>query len=527
MIKLLKFFSVFFLIMGVGLFGYTQSDYWVFFTDKQGTSFNPYDYFDSKAIERRVIHGISLYDSTDYPLNQTYVKAISDKVTAVNFQSRWFNAVAVNATSTQIAEIMNLAFVKQIRPVQLNLVTAGVATFDYRLNADESELIKNQLNHMQGNLFIANGISGKGVRIAVFDAGFPSVDKNPVFEHIITNNRIIATYDFARKRDYVYAFNTHGTMVLSCIAGKIDTLQLGLATDAEFLLARTEIESEVYSEEENWLAAAEWADKLGADIINSSLGYTYHRYFPFEMDGNISLVAKAASLASNKGILVINAMGNDGNKDWKILATPADADSVLSIGGINPSTNLHADFSSFGPSADFRLKPNLVAFGTAVVANRSKLAVAQGTSFATPLVTGFAACVLQLNPLFTNMQLKNALQESGSLYPYADYAHGYGIPQASYFVANNIKLDSAKTYSIILNNNIANIQVNNEFLQIKQHSTPGYLYVNIKNQNKQIIKYWVIEVFSKDVISLDLTEFEDAESINVFYKGYYNAYKLK
>ena len=168
---------------------------------------------------------------------------------------------------------------------------------------------------------------------------------------------------------------------------------MGLATGANFLLAITEVSSEPFSEEENWLAAVEWAYKNGADIISSSLGYTNNRYFTKDMDGKKSFVVKAASLAARKGMLVINAAGNDGDSEWKVISTPADADSILTIGGVSPETNLHINFSSYGPTADGRMKPNVSAFGEAVVANtKGNVEIAFGTSFATPLVAGFAAC---------------------------------------------------------------------------------------------------------------------------------------
>ncbi len=190
-------------------------------------------------------------------------------------------------------------------------------------------------------------------------------------------------------------------------------MKMGLATEAEFLLARTEVNTEPFSEEENWLAAAEWADKNGADIISSSLGYTLPRYFQYQMDGKSTLVARAATMAFEKGILVVNAMGNDGAGKWFVVGTPADAEEVLSVGGVDPFTNVHISFSSFGPTADGRMKPNVCAAGQALVASPKRITKAYGTSFATPLVTGFAACVLQLNPDFTVQELKTNIEQSG------------------------------------------------------------------------------------------------------------------
>ena len=236
-------------------------------------------------------------------------------------------------------------------------------------------------------------------------------------------------------------------MVLSCIGGKIsDTTWLGMAPDAQYLLARTEINTEPLKEEVWWVQALEWADQNGADIVNSSLGYGKQRYMVKQMNGS-SMVAKAANTAARKGILVCNSMGNEGDdKEWKMLITPADADSILSVGGVYSIDNL-TEFSSFGPTADGRMKPNVVAMGHCWVAGeKGNFTDAYGTSFSSPMTAGFAACVKQLHPEYTAWQLKTEIEKSGNHYPYFDYAYGYGVPQADYFfgekpeIKNNISL---------------------------------------------------------------------------------------
>ena len=233
------------------------------------------------------------------------------------------------------------------------------------------------------------------------------------------------THDFLKNQESVYHGGSHGGEVLSCLAGRLpDGTCLGLAPGAAFLLARTEqMFRERYAEEEAWLAAAEWADRNGADIINSSLGYTTGRYFPEQMNGRTSLVARAAELAVRKGILVVNAAGNDGDDDeWRTVGTPADGDSVLAAGGLDPDTYLHSDFSSYGPAAGRRLKPNLAAFGTVLAAGPGGYERIEGTSFSSPLLAGFAACAWQHERGLTVMQLFARLQLAGDLYPYYDYA---------------------------------------------------------------------------------------------------------
>ena len=420
-----------------------QSCYWVALTDKAGTTFDPYTYFDAKAIERYRLNNADLYDITNYPLNESYVAQINAVATEEVGQSRWLNAVAVMATDGQIAAIRQMPFVKEIVPIEGVMRLAdwkesedsGVA-----VAATDEEIITDQLLRMQGHLFVDKGFDGKGIRIAVFDGGFHAVPTHKAFAHLRDNNQIVATWDFTRKQEDVYDNHGHGTMVLSCIAGKIDNRQLGLATGATFLLAKTEVDPEPFKEEVWWAQAVEWADKNGADIINSSLGYTKDRHYTWEMDGR-SYVSKAANLAARKGILVCNSAGNSGaDTEWKIIGAPADADSILTVGGISPSLTSyrHIDFSSYGPTADGRMKPNVCNFGYCEVAdprNDDKADFAYGTSFSSPLTTGFCACAMQVvrGEKLTAMQMKSLVEQSADLYPYYDYAFGYGVPQASFF----------------------------------------------------------------------------------------------
>jgi hypothetical protein len=511
--------SLLFILLLCGINLFSQNHYWVLFTDKKGVSFDPYEYFDQKAIDRRLKNGLNLYDSTDFPVKQEYIDNISLLVDSVNVVTRWFNGVSVIADDEQIKKVAKLGFVREIQPIYL---TTRIADYSTSMSEFDTMLLQNEMRMFQADYFEQKGINGQGVRIAVFDAGFPGVDKIPVFEHLRNNNKIIKTYDFAKKKEFVYSYNHHGTMVLSCIAGINGDLKMGLATGAEFLLARTEINTEPFSEEENWLAAAEWADKNGADIISSSLGYTLPRYFQYEMDGKTTFVAKAATMAFNKGILVVNAMGNDGDDKWFVVGTPADAEAVLSIGGVDPFTNLHISFSSFGPTADGRLKPNVCAAGQALVASPKKITTAYGTSFATPLVSGFAACVLQLNPDFTAKQLKANIEQSGNLYPYFDYAHGYGIPQASYFTEKYKAKDT--TFVIGLDTGFIFIELDTT---AKMGTDSIYFYYHFRHKNGKIARYKVIKPKNNEIVISIPNELERPIIFMGHYRGYTNEIILK
>lgn len=353
----------------------------------------------------------------------------------------------------------------------------------------------NFLSHLlvfDPQVFVEMGITGKGVRIAVFDAGFKGVDTHPAFEKIRSNNQIISTWDFVRKKEFVYDYSVHGTMVLSCIAGYYhDGRLIGLAPDAEFLLARTEKSTEPFSEEVNWVAALEWADKNGAHIVNSSLGYTYHRYFPYQMDGKTSLVSRMANKAAEKGILVINAAGNEGNTNWRFIGAPADADSVLTVGGADPKTYLRIYFSSYGPTADMRRKPDVIAFAKVLLANAKDFTIAYGTSFAAPQVTGFAACLKQIYPNLHPIELKNKIICSGHLYPYFDYAHGYGIPSAKKILDTNF--NRLPTFNIIKTNNkffFEALVLDPNMIKANRN----YLYYSIINEHGIVCNWSVINV---------------------------------
>lgn len=409
-----------------------QNSYWVFFTDKQNTTFDPYQYFDAKAIERYALNGADLYDITNYPVNGEYASAVENASEELIGTSRWLNAAGVMATEEQLTVIRQFPFVAGVQLIASDMEVAET-TITESTNADYKG---EQISIHHGELFKQHHISGKGVRVAVFDAGFPDVNTHPAFQHLRDHNQIVKTWNFVKKNENVYEANFHGRMVLSCIAGIMNGEQLlGMAPDAQFLLARTEVAAEPKKEEVWWVQALEWADQNGADIVNSSLGYGKQRYNLKDMDGKTSMVAKAANTAARKGILVCNAMGNEGSdKEWRMLITPADADSILSVGAVKGMDKI-AGFSSFGPTADGRVKPNVVAWGENnwVAGEKGNFTQASGTSFASPMMAGFAACVKQLHPEYTAWQLKTEIEKSANHYPYFDYVFGYGVPQAGYF----------------------------------------------------------------------------------------------
>jgi subtilisin family serine protease len=329
--------------------------YWVFFTDKKEVSFDPYSYFHKNTIERRVNAGIALNDITDYPLNQNYVNAIAQLCDSITIESRWLNAVKIWACDAeQLSKIKSFSFVMEVNDAFNGalILASHTETKPTLLKEKDIKLASQQLENLGLSAFKKSNIAGRGIRVAVFDAGFPGLDKHEAFEKHRTEKRIVETWNFLKKNHEVYQGGTHGIMTTGCVAGNSKEIQTGLATDCELLLALTEFNlREPFKEEEYWLAAAEWADKNGADIISSSLGYSFERYFYKDMNGQTSLVAKAARMAIRKGILVVNSAGNEYTNPWQFIITPADVDSVLTIGGVDPKTGYHISYSSIGPNS--------------------------------------------------------------------------------------------------------------------------------------------------------------------------------
>ena len=503
--------------------------YWVFFTDKNDTQFDPYSYFDAKAIERYQQCGADLYDISNYPLNDSYVKTVGSYSTEVFGESRWLNGIGVEATDDNAALIAQLPFVARVQEIVYNGTLASLVdvesddlqeTKQVRHNGNDNDpvdILTEQLKRFGGQHFIDHNIDGKGMRICVMDGGFPKVDTHPAFQHLRDNHQILKTYNFPNKKEDVYGWSTHGTMVLSCIAGINEEGQkLGLATGAEFLLARTEIDPEPFKEEVWWAQGAEWADKNGANIINSSLGYGKDRHWTKDMDGT-SYVAKAANKAVEKGILVCNSAGNEGDDThWMTIITPADAENVICVGGIEADLEDydHIYFSSYGPTADKRRKPNVVAFGQAMVADpNGSYTSAYGTSFSSPLTAGFCACAWQTRRDLTALQMKAEIEKSADLYPYFDYAFGYGVPQAAYFTSDSKPAE--RSFKLIQEKDGVKI----DFLKIVEDQN---VFINVEGADGVLLGYYHTD---SDSIGIKLynRDFGQGKKLNVSYNGFYDS----
>jgi subtilisin family serine protease len=359
---------------------------------------------------------------------------------------------------------------------------------------DSSEKIfYDQITLMQGEQWIEKGYTGKGVTIGVLDAGFLGFSNDSMFQHIIKEGRIIDQYDFVERDNKVERQSTHGTAVMSCLAGLDNVQQLGLAVNSRFLLARAEqANSSRLVKEVRWVEALEWAVEKGAQIVTSSLIYSNQLYRRTQMNGS-SLISRAAEKAFlNKNVLVLNSAGNADQGAWEIIGAPGDAPHVLTVGACE-SNGLKCDFSSVGPTHDLRAKPNVVAKGVVFVSANNEMSYEQGTSFSCPLVAGFVACMKEQHPEWSASDLFDQVQKSSDLYPYYDYAHGHGIPQAAYFLGQ--ATDSVLSYDFHtedLSEQLTEIKIVDWSPTSPDSTLNGELFFfHIENMNGILEEYWV------------------------------------
>lgn len=435
------------------------SRYIIRLKDKTGSPFsitNPSRFLSQRAIERRTRFQIPISE-TDLPVNQTYIDSIrnSGDVIILNV-SKWLNQVCIKTMDANaLTKINGFSFVQSsgavaLRPAHVPVpvnkqLDAGAETpvngFPQRPLEPLTDYYDYGLAYPQINLhnaaFLHNlGFRGNGVQIAITDAGFSAYNTLATFDSVRNNNQILDTWDFVALKPAVNVSSGHGTQCFSTIAANLPGKFIGSAPEASFYLYRTEdVGSEYPVEEQNWVAAAEKADSLGADIISVSLGYSTfddsnfnHTYA--DMNGNTTLMAKSVNLAVQKGLLVAAAAGNDGNNAWHYIATPGDADSAFTIGAVNTNRQV-AGFSSYGPSSDGQIKPDVatVGAGTVVASTSTGLPVyGNGTSFACPLMAGIVTCIKQAFPEMNNAFIIDALRKSSDKYSAPDDRTGYGIP---------------------------------------------------------------------------------------------------
>ena len=428
-----------------------NSSFWISFTDKNNSPYSvnqPSQFLSQKSIERRTNSGISII-TNDLPVNETYIDSILVSGSFELLQaSKWLNAIAITTDdTTSLNTILNYSFVSNVVQVKSLKQNKIIDKFeDIAIAKNEINLLSiphypygysyNQLALHSADKLQDLGFRGQGMHIAIIDAGFFRANELNALEDVFNEGRILSTRDFVNGGESVYEDHQHGTMVLSVIAGSIDGEFKGTAPLASFHLLRSEdVGSETLLEEYNWISAAEYADSVGVDIINTSLGYTTfddslqnHTYS--DLDGNTTIIAQAADIAASKGILLCISAGNSGASAWQYISTPADADSVLAVAAVD-SNGTYAFFSSVGPASDNDIKPNVASVGwnTYLISPfTGEVIQGNGTSFSAPMMTGMVACLWQSLPGKTNIEIMRLVEESSSQFSSPDSLLGYGLP---------------------------------------------------------------------------------------------------
>ncbi|MBN2364660.1 MAG: T9SS C-terminal target domain-containing protein [Calditrichaeota bacterium] len=448
-----------FLLCFILLAAADQRRHWVFFSDKG--SAEKYSFGKQKAmveqklpaqvIDRRRIRGIDPFSKSviyaDLSLEETYIETLRQMGFRVHATSRWLNAVSGYASDTLLRRIAVLPFVEKVTPVKKWIIDKKTAPEPSLIQFPKPFLSDNlqdigyglstfQIEFHNIHLLHQKGLTGEGVIIALMDTGYRLA--NPALQHI--QSRLIAEYDFIQQDSVtsnqpgdVSSQDNHGTLVLSVLAGYLPDTLIGPAYNASFLLAKTEIyNQEIHAEEDNWAMAAEWAEQLGADIVSTSLGYStfdpgQESYTYQDMDGETTIITRAANELGIRGVLVVTSAGNEGSSPWYYITAPADGPYALAVGSVNSRNNVSL-FSSRGPTADDRIKPDVVALGEGVygASTGSSFYPAGGTSLSCPLAAGVAALLIEQNPYLNVDDLLYVLRTSGDSAAAPNNDRGWG-----------------------------------------------------------------------------------------------------
>ncbi|WP_439553449.1 S8 family serine peptidase [Flavobacterium macrobrachii] len=428
---------------------FSQEDAWVYFTDKPDSQYyfdNPLEMLSQRALDRRTNQGIAL-DILDVPIYQLYFDQISTSSgIEVKSKSKWMNAVHVRGSISAIDALADLTFVSNIQFANRSLNTQNRIANNSENKAVNKQLdvqenfvygnSSNQIQMLNGHLLHQQDYTGTGKIIAVMDAGFPNVNTASSFQRIRDNNQILGGYNFVARNENVYTSNSHGTLVLSLMAGYVENQLVGTAPDANYYLFITEDSADENPVEESyWVEAAELADSLGVDVINTSLGYFAYNnpsysYTYADMNGVTSFISRGADIAFSRGMICVTSAGNSGNSANPNISTPADAIHTLTVGSVK-FDETYSTFSSIGPTFDGRIKPDVMAQGQNPYFSTTSGSVSNassGTSFSGPIIAGMVASFWQAIPWATNQQVVDFVLQSADRFTNPTTQFGYGIP---------------------------------------------------------------------------------------------------
>jgi subtilisin family serine protease len=493
-----------------------QEHAWVYFTDKPdevNALANPLTMLSQRALDRRTRQGIAL-DYKDVPLSNDYYNQIAvQNGILVRAKSKWLNAVHVYGSETDINALSSLSFVQNIEFADKSLNTRlNNNIIQHKNKFDEFTTYNyggsfNQAHQIRVDFLHEQNFTGNTMIIAILDAGFPGVDAFSAFQNIRDNNQILGGYNFVERSPNIYQDNRHGMSVLSTIAGFVDGELVGTAPDAQFYLFTTEDNNgETPLEESLWVEAAEKADSLGVDIINTSLGYqdfdeSRYDHVYSEMDGQTTFISRGANVAVERGMIVVVAAGNDGNNTYFNIGSPADATNVFTIGAVDEFGDI-VGFSSYGPSYDNRIKPDVCAKGGAatIIDAFGDVTTGSGTSYASPIMAGAIACFWEAYPNKTNFEIMQLIRESASLYNNPTDQEGYGIPN---FENAFQTIASVSSFSISELNAYPNPA--KDFIQIKGIISTDFYEITLFDSLGKILMNKTVHSMDK----IDLSNFND------------------
>ncbi len=424
--------------------------YWVYFSDKEGTTYQvdrPEEFLSERSLNRRAMQSLGV-DQLDLPVSQLYLQEIKAMGIEIRHVSRWLNGIAmINMDESNFQEVLlksftdtlswtpdtdDIFFPQKSGEARFDPPLSPAPEFDYGLAMKQTEMVKTDDLHDLG-------YTARGVWIAVLDAGFYNVDSVPSLASLINEERILGARNYVDTTNIYRLGSSHGMSVLSVMAGQWDGFLIGTAPHASYLLCSTEnSDQETRIEEIAWIEAAEYADSLGVDVINTSLGYSdfdgeIYDYTYSDMDGKSTYIAKAASLTASRGMILCTSAGNEGNDPWYYITSPADATDILAVGAVD-STNYLANFSSRGPSYDARIKPDITAMGrkTALQFRGGTVGRLNGTSFSSPVMAGSVASLWQAFPELPAMELIYKIRQSSHRSMNPDSHYGFGTPNMLY-----------------------------------------------------------------------------------------------
>lgn len=462
-----------------------QQDAWVFFADKENVATsiaNPLMILTQEAIDRKATHGVVI-DERDVPVNESYITQVKQQAgITVLAKSKWMNCVHVRGSQENIEALEELQsdgefIVTSIEfaddsltrsPEEFAVVKDEIESGQQRVSFNYGAT-ENQVTMLAADFLHEQDFTGAGMIVAVLDSGFPGVDTNAGFARARDDGRVLDGYDFVGRADDEFAFggSSHGTRTASDIVGFIQNQFVGTAPDVSIYCFRTEdVASENPVEESYWVEAAERADSLGVDVINTSLGYRNYdnpnySYSYEDMDGQTAFISRGSNLAFEKGMLLVTSAGNDGTD---MISAPADAPGVLTVGAVDSNGN-YAGFSSIGPSSDGRVKPDVMAKGqsSAVIASDGSVTTSSGTSFSSPIMAGAVICFWQAFPEKTNEEIMQLVRESAHLFDTPNAQMGYGIPNFEDAYTNTLSVGDesafAKAYTLSPNPSSNSVQI--------------------------------------------------------------------